>query len=111
MMAATAPPAGGSGLFQERASAEATPTIHVYNEEEGTLILTLTDQHGVRYETRVTTDRPGILKVPPGHYSVYVTSDVPGISPNEGDADFREFKQYDAAFVYSQDAERIHLGD
>jgi hypothetical protein len=111
LFSASGQPGVGSGLFQERASTEETPTIHVYNEEEGTLILTLTDGSGRRYETRATPNQPGVVRVPAGHYAVEVASDLPGIDTNYGDADFRRFNAYDAAFVFASDAERIHLGD
>jgi hypothetical protein len=99
------------GMFQERAGQNEMPTIFVLNTEEGILTLVLRDQAGRSYQAVSPAGQRTELKVPPGHYTVAVSSNVPGIQSNYGDATFRPFKEYDATFGYVSEAAPIHLGD
>ena len=99
------------GLFKERPGSAENPTVFVQNMETGTLVLELRDQSGRVYKTQCIAGQRVPLQVPAGNYGVHVSSDVPGVSATDGDATFRKFKEYDAAFSYGMPGEPLHLGD
>ena len=87
------------------------PTVNVTNGAVGTLTLTLRSPQGKVYTVQATAGEEAHLQVPAGTYTLSITSDMPAIRPNYGDATFQRFKQYDAVFVLGDVDAPIHIGD
>ena len=105
------PPDLTGGLFKERPGKAEQPTIYVENMETGTLFMELRDTQGRVYRSQCRAGQRVPMQVPAGNYGVHVSSDVPGIIASDGDAVFRTFKEYDAAFTFGMPGEPLHLGD
>jgi len=98
-------------LFTERISASATPTIHVTNREDDVITCVFRDPAGHEFRVQSSAGKTESIRIPPGQYTVEVSSNDPFVQPNSGDATFRRFKDYDADFVHASSAESFHLGD
>lgn len=77
------------------------------------MTLVLRDEFGHEYVARCTRGQDAVIQVPPGDYTVDVSSDNPNTGSNSGDAVFRRYKRYSADFetVPAFLADPIHLGD
>ena len=104
---------GSSGLFTESASTQEQPILKLYTDVEGGAALTLTDESGQRYTCQFSPVQSGSLQVPPGSYSVEVSSLDGSIDSNSGTGTFRRYKQYEATFVVvsADDVSPLRLGD
>jgi hypothetical protein len=98
-------------LFAEQDSPQEMPALTFGNMADATLTLTLRDRYGHVYRASARREETATLQVPPGDYSVSLDGDNPHIRPNWGDATFRKFKSYHAAFGVGHVDTRVHLGE
>ena len=101
-----------SGMFTERPWEQEWPLVHV-THDSGYSTLTLRGQDGRTYSISFGVGSPGDLSVPPGDYDVEIRSHDPEIGPNYGEAVFRRYRRYEAAFTHAPAwmSEPLRLGD
>jgi hypothetical protein len=99
-------------MFTERPWEQEWPLVHV-THDSGYSTLTLRGQDGRTYSISFGVGSPGDLSVPPGDYDVEIRSHDPEIGPNYGEAVFRRYRRYEAAFTHAPAwmSEPLRLGD
>jgi hypothetical protein len=102
---------GGSGFFVEKPGQREMPVLYITNLERDTMTLILRSREGHVYQAISSNGNRVSLQVPAGDYAVQVFSSSPYVQPNYGDATFHRYKEYEANFVDTNDAEPLHLGD